>query len=86
MDNLKISGGLSDSSIFDATGFAQELDSGRYPLPEAKLLPGTNKVVPYFIIGDSGFGIKPYLMRPYNQKLIKSFKEENFNFRCVISN
>ncbi|XP_051153689.1 uncharacterized protein LOC127276973 [Leptopilina boulardi] len=74
-------GGLSDSSVFGATGFAHDLESGRYPLPEGKNLPGTNQFLPYFIIGDAGLGVEPYLMRPYSQKFIKSFREENFNFR-----
>ncbi|XP_051164908.1 uncharacterized protein LOC127283849 [Leptopilina boulardi] len=79
-------GSLSDSSVFSATGFAQELESGRYRFPTGKSLPGTNKVIPYYIIGDAGFGLKPYLMRPYSQKFIKSHREENFNFRMSIIN
>ncbi|XP_043464545.1 protein ALP1-like [Leptopilina heterotoma] len=74
-------GSLSDSSVFDATGFAQELTSGRYLLPKARCLPGTNSVLPYFIIGDAGFGLKTFLMRPYSQKFVKNYREENFNFR-----
>lgn len=74
---------MSDSSVFEATGFYQELESGRYPFPKEKCLPGTIKVIPYFIIGDAGFSLKKYLMRLYSQKFLKTDREENFNFWWV---
>ena len=50
-------------------------------LPQANSLPGTETKLPYFIVGDSGFGLKSYLMTPFAQSNNMSVAEKIFNYR-----
>lgn len=74
-------GSLNDSSVFGATGFGQELESGRYPLPDPKLLLGTEEILPYFFIGDEAFKLRKYLMRPYTKCQAENLAKDHFNYR-----
>lgn len=76
-----ITGSLNDASIFNATGFAQELEAERYPLPQPKPLKGETDKIPYFFIGDEAFGLSSYIMRPYSRRCLKSYLEKIFNYR-----
>ncbi len=45
-------------------------------------LPCSDKQCPFVIIGDEGFPLKPYLMRPYASKqTAESFEKRIFNYR-----
>ncbi|XP_043467573.1 protein ALP1-like isoform X1 [Leptopilina heterotoma] len=77
-------GSLNDASVFGATGLAQELEEKRLPLPEPECLPGTQSSIPYFLIGDEAFKLRPYMMRPYPRRLVTTSREELFNY-CLSS-
>ncbi|XP_043471848.1 protein ALP1-like [Leptopilina heterotoma] len=74
-------GSLNDASVFNASGFGQELEAGRYPLPEGKPLSGMNEQIPYFFIGNEAFGLRSYLMRPYSKRYLKYDDQKLFNYR-----
>ncbi|XP_051165676.1 uncharacterized protein LOC127284326 isoform X2 [Leptopilina boulardi] len=74
-------GSLCDASVFQATSLARHLNSRAYNLPPATHLPGTVEKIPHFFIGDEGFGIKPYMMRPYQRNSVTQRKQEIFNYR-----
>ncbi|XP_043467589.1 protein ALP1-like isoform X2 [Leptopilina heterotoma] len=76
-------GSLNDASVFGATGLAQELEEKRLPLPEPECLPGTQSSIPYFLIGDEAFKLRPYMMRPYPRRLVTTSREELFNYWTV---
>ncbi|XP_043469400.1 protein ALP1-like isoform X2 [Leptopilina heterotoma] len=73
-------GSLNDSSVFNASGFGQELAEGRYPLPHPKCLPGSNESIPYFFIGDEAFGLRLYLMRPFSRRNVTLDAQKLFNY------
>lgn len=54
----------SDSAIFENTAFFREFLQGKNILPP-KPLPGTTTPVPHVLIGDEGFKLQTYLMRPF---------------------
>lgn len=58
-------GRMNDSGIWGACKLKEAMEGEPPILPEAKLLPRSSQVAPYVIVGDEGFGLKPYLMRPY---------------------
>ena len=43
------------------------LEEGKMNLPLPCCLPGGNEQMPYFLVGDDAFALKPYLMKPYAQ-------------------
>lgn len=55
----------NDSGVWSETKLCKKLDKNRDFLPPPCLLPNSSKAAPFVIVGDEGFGLKPYLMRPY---------------------
>ncbi|XP_047990332.1 protein ALP1-like [Leguminivora glycinivorella] len=71
----------SDSAIFENSTFYHEYIHDNIILPP-KPLPGTTDPVPHVLIGDEGFGLKPYLMRPFPRAAsLHDPQKTNFNYR-----
>lgn len=69
----------SDSAIFENSAFYQEYVSGKTILPP-KPLPGTDIPVPHVFVGDEGFALQTYLMRPYPKAgMINDVRKRKFN-------
>lgn len=59
-------GRQSDSGVFSQSNLYQHVEMGSFPFPRSRQIPGTATVLPYVIIGDQGYSLKEYLMRPYS--------------------
>ncbi|XP_060782726.1 putative nuclease HARBI1 [Neoarius graeffei] len=83
-------GHQSDAQIFNASELKEFIADGSADLPAAESMTNDDVDVPYFILGDDAFGLKPYLMKPYTRRGLT--KEETiFNYRisrgqCVVEN
>lgn len=72
----------SDGGIFANSNLGKSLDSEKLNVPEDCVLPGTNNVAPYVILGDEAFPLKRYLMRPYpGTQSIEDIEKRIFNYR-----
>ncbi|XP_072400625.1 uncharacterized protein [Diabrotica undecimpunctata] len=70
-----------DSSIFKRSKLWKSIDSGSPPLPEEKLLPGTESPkIPYFFVGDEAFGLHRHLLRLFGGKRL-TVEKRVFNYR-----
>ena len=49
-------------------------------MPESEVLPGINLDIPYFLVGDEIFPLKPWLLRPYPGRLLQLL-EMIYNYR-----
>lgn len=49
-------------------------------IPANLTVPNTDTQVPYVIVGDEEFPLKPYLMRPYSGDKLDD-RKRNFNYR-----
>lgn len=84
-------GRLSDHGIFENSSFYSEFLVGKTILP-AKPLPGTNVPVPHVLVGDEGFGLHTFLMRPFpktaanNDPHKKKFNRRLSRARRVVEN
>ena len=59
---------VNDGGVWNKRGLAKALEEGTVNLPLPCCLPGGNKEMPYILVGDDAFALKPYLMKPYAQQ------------------
>lgn len=72
----------SDSGIFDESVMGRKFENEQFALPAAKSLPNQTATTPYVLIGDEGFPLKTYLMRPFPYRVSRYNPEkETFNTR-----
>nr|CAH7735637.1 unnamed protein product [Callosobruchus chinensis] len=72
----------SDSGIFEASNMGRRFENGKMNMPNGKSLPGQNDTCPRVLIGDEGFALKPYLMRPFPYRQSRrDTQKETFNTR-----
>ena len=50
-------------------------------MPPPRLLPNSNVQCPYFLIGDGGFDLHPYLMKPFVRNDHLPVPHKVYNFR-----
>lgn len=72
-------GKQSDGGTFASSTLYQQLENGSL-LPEEKKLPNSEVVLPHVLLGDDGYPLKSYLMKPYSKRNL-SREEEIFNYR-----
>nr|XP_049466946.1 uncharacterized protein LOC125908303 [Anopheles coluzzii] len=58
-------GSRSDSSVFNSSSLFELIRSNRLNIPPPKPLPGTTQRMPHVFIGDQGYPLKPFLLRPF---------------------
>lgn len=67
------------SAIFENSVFYREYIVGKNILPP-KPLPDTDTPVPHVLVGDEGFALQTYLMRPYPKlEVINNARKKQFN-------
>ena len=77
----------SDGGIFASSDLAALLRRQQEVgdvLPPPKALPNTTEAVPYFLVGDEAFPLKPNLMRPYARASLAGPEADQrriFNYR-----
>nr|CAH7768617.1 unnamed protein product [Callosobruchus chinensis] len=72
----------SDSGIFEASNMGRRFENGKMNMRNGKSLPGQNDTCPHVLIGDEGFALKPYLMRPFPYRQSRrDAQKETFNTR-----
>jgi hypothetical protein len=82
--NIGAYGRQSDSDVFTESNVFRHLEAGSFNLPPSRQIPCTNITLPYVLVGDQGYPLKEYLMRPYptdNGRV--SRQKEIFNHRLA---
>jgi len=80
--NIGAQGSANDASVFNACGFAKALsnDGNAMNIPPSKEIPETTRKVPFMLVGDEAFPMRPYLMKPFSSRGL-SHSERIFNYR-----
>lgn len=72
----------SDSKIFEDSEFYSKLVNNELHIPPPKPLLGGTTNLPHVFVGDEGFAIETYLMRPFPKNQVENNGEKsNFNKR-----
>jgi len=58
-------GRAGDAGVFRDSPLAKGLQMETLGIPSPEPLPGREKPVPFFIVADDAFPLKPYIMKPY---------------------
>lgn len=74
-------GRMNDSGVWGTCDLREQIEEDTATLPGPRLLPGSATAAPVVIVGDEGFGLKPYLMRPYSMKDGLAEASRIFNYR-----
>ncbi|XP_045778131.1 protein ALP1-like [Maniola jurtina] len=63
-----------DSNIFKKSEVGKKIQNNTFNFPEPKKLPGTNDILPHFLIGDEAFALDTFMMKPYSQRIARHDK------------
>jgi len=73
-------GSQSDGGIFRQSVFGQRLEETNLNLPQDNILPRSCTKMPFFLVADEAFPLKPYIMRPYPGRGLSN-TQRVFNYR-----
>lgn len=74
----------SDGGMFGTSKMGKYLESKSIQLPDESLLPNSNIKAPYVLVGDEGFPLREYLMRPFpRRQLVPGSEKDVFNYRLA---
>ncbi|XP_036143496.1 uncharacterized protein LOC118645845 [Monomorium pharaonis] len=74
-------GSMNDAGIWSKTALREALEQNTICLPEACFLPHTDCVQPFALVGDEGFPLKTYLMRPFSRRNLLNIEAKVFNYQ-----
>lgn len=63
--NVGVNGRISDGGIFNRCSLSEQLENNTLHLPDPRPLPGRNRKVPFVVVADDAFAMRPYIMKPY---------------------
>jgi len=73
-------GSTSDCAVFNSSELLEALEGETLGLPPPEVLPGDDRPIPYFLIGDDAFALKTWMMKPFSTRNL-SLEERIFNYR-----
>ena len=73
-------GASADGGIFADTALRIAIERDTVGFPEPEYLPGSLERVPYSLIGDDAFPLRPWLMKPFPQRQMTT-EERIYNYR-----
>ena len=73
-------GSNNNSGVLAQLKISSTFENNTLNLSESEVLPGTNLDIPYFLVGDEIFPLKPWLLRPYPGRLLQLL-EMIYNYR-----
>jgi len=74
-------GARSDEQIYNRCQLKTKLENGSLCLPEPDPLPGDDRPMPYFFIGDDAFALNKNMMKPYSRRHM-DHDQRIYNYRC----
>ena len=73
-------GRAGDARVWNDSDFNHALHQGLLNIPQDNRLPGSEKIVPYILVGDEAFRLTTHLMKPFARRNL-SDRDLIFNYR-----
>ena len=73
-------GRSSDAQIFNDCDLSEAIINNTIGIPADDHLPGDERQIPYYIVGDDAFSLKTWLMKPFSQRCLTK-EQRIFNYR-----
>lgn len=73
-------GRIADGRVFNRCSFARAMESDQLHLPPNKALPGRQMPMPYVLVADDAFALRPNIMKPYSSRNL-TLVQRVFNYR-----
>lgn len=73
-------GSASDAGVFNGSRLKLAFDEERLNLPDPDPLPGDDRDIPYFIVGDDAFSLHKHMMKPYSGRFLPD-PQRVYNYR-----
>ena len=73
-------GRACDAGVYAKSEIAAAVENNTLHIPPPHSLPGRVNDIPFVIIGDEAFPLKPFLMKPYPAKVLTDY-ERIYNYR-----
>ena len=77
--DMGTNGRISDGGVFNKTSFLKGMCEGTLKTTAPNCLPKGKYPVPYVVVGDDAFTLRPFLMKPYAQAL--TIEKRMFKYR-----
>lgn len=74
------SGRQSDGGVFNSCYLGRAMEDNTLNIPDPRPLRGTSTKFPFVFVGDEGFPLKEYLIKPYARSSL-GVKEQVANYR-----
>lgn len=78
---MYFTGSLNDAGIFQSSNLGMALEANEVDIPEPAILRNSNVQCPFYLIGDGGFPLKNYLMKPFVRTQMMTVEQKIFNIR-----
>lgn len=78
--NVGFEGRFSDGGVFSSCLLSKALENNSLNIPREIPLPNRQTSVPFTVVADDAFQLKPYIMKPFSFKKL-SVQERIFNYR-----
>ncbi|XP_041366976.1 putative nuclease HARBI1 [Gigantopelta aegis] len=78
--DIGTAGSHSDAQVFNHSELKDAIDNGVIGFPNAAPLPGDDKNVPFFMLGDDAFALRTWMMKPYSTQNLEH-DDRIFNYR-----
>ncbi|XP_037783479.1 uncharacterized protein LOC119579638 [Penaeus monodon] len=78
--DVRAYGRKSDSAVFSNSSMCRSFLSGHLDIPQPSEIPTTDIKIPFHLIVDTTFPLKPNIMRPYPRKDL-DYSRKVFNYR-----
>jgi len=78
--NVGANGSASDAGVFDMCRLRPDLEENRHGFPPPEALPGDDRNIPYFLLGDDAFPLRTWIMKPFSRQKM-THAERVFNYR-----
>ena len=73
-------GCCSDAQLFNRSDLKACIEDGTIGFPAATALPGEDRLLPYYLLGDDAFALRTWLMKPYSKRNM-THDQRIFNYR-----